>query len=332
MSTDACILVGDVGGTNVRFALARARDGRVSVSDVWKRPGADFPSFAAAIAAYRLLAPARLDGASFGVAGPVEGGRAQLLHRDWFIDGPEIARQLGFSRAVVVNDFVAMARAAPELEGDAVKEIARGRAVPQGSIAVGGPGTGFGLAILRRLIPQIAADPGGWVVVGGEGGHQAFAPQTELEWRIAENLRGVLGYVSNEIVAAGAGFAATLAALADAMGLPRAALTPADVEARAAAGDPLSLAMCRLRACTVMTALGDAALSANTTGGVFIAGGVGVKLERYLKEPQALARFHQRGPRTELLSQVPIRLIVSEEAPLLGAAHLWLDDRARGWL
>jgi glucokinase len=116
------------------------------------------------------------------------------------------------------------------------------------------------------------------------------------------------------------------------MGVKRAALSPAEVETRAAAGDPLSLEMCRLRARTVMSALGDAALSANTTGGVFIAGGVAVRLEPYLKEAAALARFRERGPRTELLSEMPIRLIVSEEAPLLGAACLWLDDRARGWL
>jgi glucokinase len=356
-TTGATVLVGDIGGTNVRFALARTvgarlASSRVTVSDIWKRPGADFESFAAAIAAYRQTVSAKLDGAAFGVAGPVEAGRARLLHRDWFVDGPEAAGQLGVARAVVVNDFVAMARSAPELDAAALKEIAPGRPDPLGSIAVGGPGTGFGLAILRRFVPRDAGASGGWVVVGGEGGHQLFAPRTELEWRLAENLRAATGpldrnlpdrdgpdatgrgkpYVSNEIVAAGAGFEATLAALADAMGLDRAALSQAEVETRAAQGDPLSLEMCRLRARTVMAALGDAALSANTTAGVFIAGGVAVKLERYLREPAALACFHQRGPRTELLSRIPIRLVVSEEAPLLGAAHLWLDDRARGWL
>ena len=332
MNDGACILVGDIGGTNVRFALARASQRRVVISDLWKRPGAEFASFSAAIAAYRRHAAAPFDGAAFGVAGPVEAGSAQLLHRDWFIDGATIASELGIARCVVVNDFVAMARAAPELSGDALVEIAPGQASPHGSIAVGGPGTGFGLAVLRCLIPQTEPGLDGWVVIGGEGGHQSFAPQTDLEWRVAENLRGVLGYVSNETIAAGAGFDATLAALADAMGVARANISPGEVEAGAVAGDPLALAMCRLRAQTAMTALGDAALSANTTGGVFIAGGVAVKLARYLKEKGALARFRQRGARTALLSKIPIKLILSEEAPLLGAAHLWLDDRARGWL
>lgn len=348
---DATLLVGDIGGTNVRFALAHTTKGRVTVSDIWKRPGADFENFAAAIDAYRKTVSARLDGAAFGIAGPVEANRAQLLHRDWFIDGAETARQLSVARAVMVNDFVAMARSAPELAGDALREMAPGKVSPHGSIVVGGPGTGFGLAIVRRIVSE-DADETGWIVVGGEGGHQLFTPQTDLEWRVAENLRNMEGaldnvaparlasdkgaqgrsYVSNEIVAAGGGFDATLAALADAMGLPRAKLSQVEVETRAAAGDPLSLEMCRLRARTVMSALGDAAVSCNATSGVFIAGGVSVKLEPYLKEDAALARFRERGVRTELLSKIPIHLILSEEAPLEGAAHLWLDDHVRGWL
>lgn len=335
MTTNATVLVGDIGGTNVRFALARAVSGRVVVSDVWKRPGEEFASFGDAIAAYRQATLAPLDGAAFGVAGPVEDGQVQLLHRDWFVDGGEVARRLGVARAVVVNDFMAMARSAPELRDAALRDLAPGEAAPGGSIAVGGPGTGLGMALLRRLARHAPAGAGtgaGWVVVGGEGGHQAFAPQTDFEWRVAEALRASVGYVSNEIVAAGSGFEATLAAVADAMGVQREALTPVEVEARAASGDPLSREMCRLRARVTMAALGDAALSANTTGGVFIAGGVAVKLADWLKEPAALARFHDRGARSELMRKIPVRLIVDDAAPLLGAAHLWLDDRARGWL
>jgi glucokinase len=329
--SEASILVGDVGGTNVRLALARAAQGAVSVSDIWKRPGEDFPTFEAAIAAYRKETSAQLFGASFGVAGAVSGGRTQLLHRDWFIDGPRLKEQLGVPRVVVVNDFVAMARSAPDLAPAATHEIAPGKADPEGSIAVGGPGTGFGLAILRRLLRDDGGQ-GGWMVTGGEGGHQAFAPQTGFEWEVARRLQADLGYVSNETVASGSGFDATLCAVAAAMGVRHEALTPAQVETRAAEGDALALALCQLRAATVMTALGDAALASNASGGVFIAGGVSVRLERYLREPEALARFYQRGPRSGLMGAIPLRLIVSEEAPLLGAAHLWLDEQARGWL
>jgi len=134
------------------------------------------------------------------------------------------------------------------------------------------------------------------------------------------------------------GFERTLKALAEAMGKDLPPL-PADEGAQQAevlqlaqAGDPLALEFCRLRARTVMAALGDAALSANTTGGVFVAGGVAARLEPWLREASALACFHARGPRTGLLQNVPIRLITSETAPLLGAALLWRDKRSRGWI
>lgn len=329
---EGAILVGDIGGTNVRLALAHLTDGGVVVSDVWRKPGADFASFADAVAAYLGDGRGKIAGASLGFAGPVAHGEVQMLHRDWVIRRSDLQAQLNVERVVLVNDFFAMARSAPELSGDAVREIAPGRADPAGSIAVGGPGTGFGVGVLRRFMDETPPLMDGWVVVGGEGGHQAFAPQTELEWSVATRLKAELGYVSNEVVASGSGFEATLAALAHAMGVPRQVLTPREVIERAAAGEALSLEMCRLRARTVMTAMGNAALAAFATGGVFIAGGVGVHLEPWLKEREALDRFCRRGQRTALMSAIPLKLIVSDQAPLVGAALLWRDEQGRGWL
>jgi glucokinase len=168
--------------------------------------------------------------------------------------------------------------------------------------------------------------------VGGEGGHQMYSPQTDLEWRVAEALRKASVYVSNEIIAAGAGFDVTLKALAEAMGQAKPDWAPPDVIARAESGDALALEFCRLRARCVMGAIGNLALSANATGGIFIAGGVAVRLERWLKEPEAMARLRERGPRSELIAGIPVRLVTGEAAPLKGAALLWLDRRARGWL
>jgi glucokinase len=329
---EGAILVGDIGGTNVRLALAHLTDSGIVLSDVWRKPGADFASFADAVQAYLGDGRGTIAGASFGFAGPVAHGEVQMLHRDWVIRRSDLQAQLNVERVVLVNDFFAMARSAPDLSGEAVREIAPGDADPAGSIAVGGPGTGFGVGVLRRFMDETPPRTGGWVVVGGEGGHQAFAPQTELEWSVATRLKAELGYVSNEVVASGSGFEATLAALAHAMGAPHQMLTPQEVIERARAGEALSLEMCRLRARTVMTAMGDTALAAYATGGVFIAGGVGVHLEPWLKEGEALDRFWRRGQRTALMSAIPLKLIVSDQAPLVGAALLWRDEQSRGWL
>jgi glucokinase len=322
---ETTILVGDAGGTNVRFALASVQDGAIRLSPVWKRPGADFATFDAALDAWLDETRPTLSGAAFGFAGAVIDGRVDMLNRDWSADRRELSDKLGVGDVVVVNDFFAMARAAPELGPGDVTEIAAGESLAEGSIAVGGPGTGFGIGVLRRAAP-------GWVVVAGEGGHQTYSPQTDLEWKVAENLRAQGVYVSNEIVAAGAGFNQTRLALADAMGLADPGLSPKAIIAAAETGDPFAIAFCRLRARAVMTTMGNLALSSNATGGVFLAGGVTQHLLPWLNEPEALARFYNRGPRTDLLSRFPIRLITREAAPLLGAAHLWRDQKTRGWL
>lgn len=322
---DGVILVGDAGGTNVRFALARFVEGQVALSDIWKRAGRDFATFEAALEAYLAEVRPDIAGASFGFAGVTGGPRVELLNRDWTVDLTTVERRLGVDQLVAVNDFIAMARSAPELSGDQLRQIAPGRADPKGSCAIGGPGTGFGVGLLRGV-------EGGWVVIGGEGGHQAFTPETDIEWKLAEKLRRQHGYVSNEMVAAGAGFNDTRDALFDVMGVKPAPLSQAEIIDAALAGDPVALEFCRLRARTVMTAMGNMALVSNATGGVFIAGGVSLRLEPWLKEPASLDRFYERGLRSGLMKPIPISLIATEAAPMIGSAHLWRDKQQRGWL
>jgi glucokinase len=326
------ILVGDAGGTNVRLAVARVSNGAVTLSEIWKRPGADFPTFDAAIDAFLKDQRPQLSGAAFGFAGPVKNGRIQLLHRDWLVEKEKLKARLGVPRVVMVNDFFAMARSAPELSGADLREISKGEADPQGSLAIGGPGTGFGIAVLRRLIDDRPPLTDGWIVVGGEGGHQAFSPQTDIEWKLAEELRQSAGYVSNELVASGSGFDQSWQALCAVMGVPPQKLSQQEVIDQALKGDAAALEFCRIRARCVMTAMGNLTLVSNATGGVFIAGGVSVRLEPWLKELTALDRFRKRGQRSDHMAPIPIRLITSEAAPLIGAVKLWLDEDARGWL
>jgi glucokinase len=322
---DGTILVGDAGGTNVRFALARFEGGRVALSEIWKRPGKDHESFEAALDAWLKETKVAFSGASFGFAGVTGGDTVELLNRGWTVDLAAVKQRLGVGELVVVNDFLAMARSAPELGGDQVERISSGKPDPRGNIAVGGPGTGFGVGLLRW-------SEKGWIVVGGEGGHQAFTPETEIEWKLAERLRKQHGYVSNEMVTAGAGFEDTRDALFEIMGLKQRKLSQAEVIDAANAGDAIAVEFCRLRARAVMMSMGDMALLSNATGGVFIAGGVSQRLAPWLKERAALDRFYQRGPRTELMRPIPVSLIASEAAPLIGSAHLWRDQQARGWL
>lgn len=313
------ILVGDVGGTNVRFACGRrgVRGGWV-LEDVQRFEGDAFADFEAAVATYLRAIVHTPDAALFGVAGPIDDNAATLTNRGWRIDGWDIASRFDIARVVIRNDFEAMARAAPELPDASFRVLRAGRRREMAPILVAGPGTGFGLAVL-------APDPPRWRVIGGEGGHQTYAAQTPLEWAVAQRL-AASGFVSVERVAAGVGYGEVFAAVRDTLGLaPAEVPEPAVLLAAAAAGDTAALAVCRLRAAATLDACANGALAAGTRGGVVIAGGVAQRLADYLCEPEALARFDAHGPMSAYLAEIDIRLLVDPDAPLIGAAALFAD-------
>lgn len=318
------VLVGDIGGTNVRFAVARQGfAGRPIISDVSVMPGDDFKTFDEALTVYlkRLGrdAPRR---ALIALAGPVQQGRVTLTNRAWTVDTTRLQENCGLERVELVNDYAAMARSIPELPGDAFRLIHEGDGEPDSRqpILVSGPGTGLGMATL------IPADTTGWRVLTGEGGHAAFAPSTPREWALAEKLRETYPYVSRELVLSGSGLDAVHKALCDIDGVRWEKTAPARVLELAREGDPICRDICEIKARGTLYALGDAALMNGTRGGVVITGGVAEQLADWLAAPEAIDRFMQRGPMSDYMRPIPIRILMSGEAALIGAAALQFDE------
>src|SRR5207302_1141203 len=93
------ILVGDIGGTNARFALMEAG------SDAPKRPDRQasldsrtFASLEAAIRSFLGEAPPPIHTATLGVAGPVVDNKCTATNLPWTIDGDALGRSLGINR------------------------------------------------------------------------------------------------------------------------------------------------------------------------------------------------------------------------------------------
>jgi glucokinase len=307
------ILVGDIGGTNTRFALAQRRGAGFAAGSVEIYGEAAFGTFGAALSHYLAATGAKPEAACMAVAGPPVNGTVHLTHRNWTVSEAALKQDFGIGDALVVNDFVAMARSVPELGAGAFEPILEGDPVPGAPILVAGPGTGFGVA---TLIPE----PDGWAVLAGEGGHMAYAPRTPLERELAAILTRDHGYVSNELVASGSGLPETYAAFCEIFAAPKEALTPAEMRSRADGGDKLFKALIETRALAVMGAAGDLALATGAMGGVVLAGGVSERISDYLKTPEARERFRARGPRTGYLQGCPVRLLRDPLAPLIGAA------------
>lgn len=318
---DTGLLVGDIGGTNVRFALAVRRGGGMRIERFEVYPGREFATFSDALHRYLDQTGVRPAAACFAVAGPVRHGAARLTNRNWLIASDALSEEFGIENVLVVNDFLAMARSVPELEADAFEVLFAGEAVEGAPVLVAGPGTGFGVS---TLVPS----RDGWMVLSGEGGHIAYAPRTELERDLARLLARDFGYVSNELVASGSGLPAVHAAFCEIYGVSPRSLTPAEMHVRAEAGEAMYRALIELRAMAVMGAVGDLALATGALGGVVLAGGVTERISSYLKTPQAFERFTSRGPMSGYLSNCPVRLLHDPVAPLIGAAAYF--EQARG--
>ena len=77
---------------------------------------------------------------------------------------------------------------------------------------------------------------------------------------------------------------------------------------------------------------GNLALRVLAYGGVYLAGGIAVKILPLLKKSTFCQAFADKGPLAPLLENIPIAVVLNEDAPLLGAAHSALTVLSGGKL
>ncbi|MEE9347134.1 MAG: glucokinase [Robiginitomaculum sp.] len=315
------ILVGDVGGTNVRLGLAwRDKDGVLRVEKIEKLPGDNYASLSAAIEEYLGKVGHAPKTAALALAGPVKNGRVSLTNRAWTVDKAKLGERFKFQSVYLYNDFAAMARAVPECAPADFTTLNEAVADPNAPIVVAGPGTGFGMA---SLVP----DKGGWIVLPSEGGHQAYAPQTPKETEILHILQRDYEFVSLELVSSGRGMDAVYQAVCTRLGQPYHKLPPQEIRDRAVAGDRACLDVCEIRADAIMGAIGDMALAIGARGGVVLAGGVAKRLLEFIDTPTAMARYFNRGPRGDYVKTIPVKVLQKTGAALYGVAALGLAEK-----
>lgn len=310
-------LVADIGGTNARFALADLGASKISAATTFS--ARDFASIDDAARAYLKSTRAAPQAACFAVAAPVEAERIDFTNSDWSFEKEGIRRALGLERLHIINDFYALAASVEKLGAEAFVEIKWGQGVASAPALVFGPGTGLGQALIvptgdrRRIIAT-------------QGGHVAFAPQTEDEEFVRSVLERAHSRVSIERVLSGAGLVAVYLALAERRGVKAALAEPKSITT-AAAGDSDMLAResVALFLAVLGSACGDAVLATGALGGVFLGGGILPKIAPLLKKSAFVERFLDKGRMRDYVATTPIRLIVEDGAALLGAAAALID-------
>ncbi len=303
-------LVADAGGTNVRFALVDADAGAPVLQSPKKFASKDFAGIAEAAKAYLSGAGARPSCAVFAVAGPVRDGAIHMTNLGWRFCEADVGAALGIAQVKLINDFEAIALAVSHLGPADLVAIGPAKARVRATVAIVGPGTGFGVA---GCVP---AGKGVTAIVS-EGGHASFAPVDDAEIAILQNLRARFGRLSVERILSGPG----LVTLSEAMGAVPPLLSPQEITARANADPGSFCAGVFARFCAILGSVaGDIALVMGARGGVMIAGGILPAMRDVFAASEFRARFEAKGRFKDYMADIPTHLIVQDFAGLIGAA------------
>jgi len=309
-------LVGDIGGSNARFAIARREAGGVALDHVVAMRAAVHVDLVAAIEHYlRTTGAERPPDAAIAIAGPIVGDHAEITnHAAWSFAIEATRRRLSLERLKALNDFTAIALSLPYLRATDQRQIGGGTATAGAPIGVIGPGTGLGVSGVLRTST-------GWATIQGEGGHATFAPMSERESRIADLLRARFGHVSCERVLSGPGLVNLYTAITQLDGSAAEPLTPEAIDERGRSG---SCAMCRealeVFCAALGTAAGSLALTLGARGGVFIGGGIVPRLESFFDASAFRARFESKGRLSDYVRPIPTFVITAAYPGLIGAA------------
>jgi glucokinase len=257
--------------------------------------------------------------AAVGVAGPVVSRKARLTNIEWDISSDQIAAHVDTPRVALLNDLEAMATGVEVLAADELATLQDGAPGREGNAVVIAAGTGMGQAYLHRVNGRLRPVP-------SEGGHADYAARTDRELELVRMLRDRYGRAEVEHVLSGPGLLnlhrfthrGGECAVVDDLDDPDA---PALVS-RAALGGRCQCCAEALRmfVSAYGAEAGNLALRGVATAGVFIGGGIAPKILPALLTGAFMEAFRSKAPMTDLLTRMPVHVILNPDAGLLGAA------------
>ncbi len=330
-------LVADIGGTNIRLAIA---DQFQQLSQISSYQCANFNSLAEVISLYlteKELTEATLNGsvinACLAIACPVDDDLIAMTNLPWKFSQQALKQQLKLNNLTLINDYTAIALAIPHLDDTQKVKIGGGKTVAGKNIAVCGPGTGLGVASLINI--STSAEKAHWHCVSGEGGHVDFAPVDNTEIEILQYLQTIKKRVSYEQLLSGYGLEQIYQALRVIKnrheGITKenepktSKLSAKDISTHALSKSCDVCQQALSQFCKVLGSFaGNLALTLNSQGGVYIAGGIAPRFIDYIKTSEFRARFEAKGRLSGITQQTPTYIITESQPGLLGAAaYLW---------
>jgi glucokinase len=218
-----------------------------------------------------------------------------------------------------MNDLVATARGLQKLESADLLYLNRGVDHPEENVAVIAAGTGLGEAVLYW-------DGRGHRAAPSEGGSADFAPRSDREIAFLTFLKKRLTRVSCEELFSGRGFRPIHEFLAPdvrhaSFDKPAGESAQEITHSALTAGCPVCVETLDFWTDAFGAESGNLALRVLAYGGVYLAGGIAVKILPLLQKSTFCRAFADKGQLAPLLANIPIAVVLNEDAPLLGAAH-----------
>lgn len=328
MSTEkkqAINLIADIGGTNIRLAIAD-KNCDENYREIETYQCAQFASLTDVISLYiknKQLADHNID-ACLAIACPVDTDIISMTNLPWQFSQHALKEQLNLHNLTLINDYTAIAMAIPLLTDKQKIKIGGGEVTQNTPIAVFGPGTGLGVA---HLVPLTIAGNNQWHCLSGEGGHVDFAAVDELDIKILQQLKMIKARVSYEQLLSGYGLVQIYQALCVINDHAGDKLSAAEICSQAQAGTCSICQQTLNQFCKVLGSFaGNLALTMNTQGGVYIAGGIVPRFVDYIKNSAFRDRFEAKGRLSHLTQRAPTYVITEQQPGLLGAAAYLLQQ------
>jgi glucokinase len=326
------ILAGEIGATRTRLAAFETEGNRLSCVVEKDYVSHDYSGLAEILPQFIRTEGIGVHSACFGVAGPVRSGRSKISNLPWTIDSVEVAKLLKLATVGLLNDLEAYAYGIDALESKDFITLNEGSEDAEGNRAVISAKTGLGVAGLFwdgfRHHPFPC-----------EGGHADFAPRNELQMELLAYLLKKFGRVSAERILSGPGIkniydflrdshrAEEPAALHDQISAaPDAAALISQLAAKG--NSPICEQTMSLFVSVFGAETGNCALHYMTTGGIFIGGSIAAKNVDKMKDPVFMESFLDKGRMGILLQDMPVKIILSDDCGLVGAARFTLVQKA----
>jgi len=312
-------LIADIGGTNARFAYV---DRAGEVQDIEVLACNDYAGLTEAAKTYLSKHQHSASHAVLAVAGPVLGDEIRLTNHPWIMSKKKIQSDMNLKSLQIINDFTAIAHGVPLLSPADYYQIGEGKAQKGAPIGIIGPGTGLGVAAV------VFDEQGRAIPITTEGGHVTMCANTQREWDIiAELKREKYTHVSAERLVSGKGIINIYQAICALDGLePRKTDDPSEItKAGLDKSCPACVETLDLFADLLGTLAGNVALSLGAFGGVFIAGGIVMKLGDWFKTSRFRESFVAKGRQRDYLSRIPTFVITHPYPGFVGLQGLVLE-------